>query len=115
MSNDNRMTATESPQNKFRLRWHEKSCANCRYFRIHTTGASCSECLFLGRSLGCASAGDTSVLLGWARERLCDGWKRRPSNWDEVSDKNPYWEDRYITRESLVRIRSRAGLEVFHG
>jgi len=91
---------------RFHLRFHDQSCANCRYFRIHTTGASDSECLALGRTLGTTRQNDISTLLGWARERLCELWAKRPRNWNIYSDgvdHNPHWVDPYIPREVTAR------------
>jgi len=99
-----------------KLRFHEKSCQTCRYFRIHKSGcytiykSGCytSSCLFLGRDLGITN--NYNNLPEWAKARVCDGWKRRPHTWLNVlQEKNPYWFDEYIPRESLLKIRKRAG------
>lgn len=92
------------------LRFHEQSCEKCRYFRIHTTGASTSECLLLGRSLGISGKGEYALLFGWARERICDGWKRRPKTWNIYStgvENSPYWKDAYVSRVTQKRLRKK--------
>jgi len=93
---------------KYSLRYHLKGCFNCRYFRTHKTEAFVSCCLFLGRDLGISNM-DTD-LIHWARERICDGWKRRPSTWNIYSEgvhKSPYWHDPYIPRKTQLKLDGR--------
>lgn len=93
-----------------RLRFQEKSCANCRFYREHKTSAVVSECLALGRTLGIQSANEAHILTQWARERLCDLWKKRPASWvifSEGVDKNPHFHDPYISRATNERRRAR--------
>ena len=40
------------------------------------------------------------------KARVCDGWKRRPKNWNYVVDYNPHWHDQYIPRETQINLRS---------
>lgn len=84
------------------LRFHRRSCFICRYYRLHGVG---SDCLLLGRMLSMTRRSYPD------RARLCDGWKRRPKNWNICADKNPYWEDLYITRETQIRLRKRLGIK----
>jgi len=82
------------------LKWHEKSCFTCkyfRYFRYPYIGICCasSECLRLGCTL--SITGD--VLHD--RARYCSLWEKRPKDWNPYTNKNPYWHDRYIPREEL--------------
>lgn len=93
------------------LRFHKESCGNCKYFRIHTQeSATVSECLLLGRTMGIAGQYESHHLTGWARERVCDFWTRRPNKWYIYTDKNPHWEDQYLTREFLMNRRKVLGL-----
>lgn len=100
------------------LRFHPQSCWMCRYFRIAcmappddygARSVSGSECILLGRTMGIGKS--VADLVGWARERVCDCWKRRPARWEVTVDGNPHWTDPYISRDSLVKIRARARLE----
>jgi hypothetical protein len=92
-----------------RLRYQDRSCDNCRYFRIHHgSDGWTSMCLLLGRDLGTAAT-DYNALDGWARERVCDGWSRRPKSWRIYSEglRSPYWDDPYLPRELNERRRKR--------
>jgi hypothetical protein len=94
----------------FPLRFHKRSCANCRYYREHETVAVVSECLLHGRTLGIAPANDRHWLATWARERLCDLWSRRPKSWRIFSkgvESNPHFRDPYLPRELNQRRRAR--------
>src|SRR5437879_10377749 len=91
---------------RFPLRYHRRSCANCRFYREHKTVAVVSECLLHGRTLGITDANSSYQLVAWARERLCDLWARRPKSWVIFSDgidKNPHFSDPYISRETNQR------------
>lgn len=55
------------------LKFHEKRCNNCRYYRIHRPT---TNCLLLGRTLSVYTNFYTDM------HRVCDGWKRLPSTWD---------------------------------
>lgn len=88
------------------LKFHAQSCFTCRYYRIHQHPSCASaECLLLGRSL---SSGTDSYA---DRARFCEGWKRRPKNWEVYTDKNPHWEDKHIPRETLLKLRVRLSLD----
>lgn len=90
------------------IRFHEKRCETCRYFRVHITGAAISCCLLLGRDLGITKPAQSPDLLTWARATVCDGWKHRPKRWDIYSDgasNSPYWKDPYVSREAQMRLR----------
>ena len=96
-------------------RYQEKACANCRFYRIHTTGATVSECLMLGRTIGMVppDAAYQQLLDAWAWGHLCDFWSRRPRNWDIYStgaDSNPHWKDPYYSRERIQRMKKRSGI-----
>lgn len=89
------------------LKFHEKSCLTCRYYRIGKFNPeSCvsSDCLLLGRTLSMTGREITD------RQRYCDGWKRRPKTWEYRVGYNPFWEDVYIPRETQIRLRKRAGI-----
>ena len=88
-----------------KLKFHGKRCNNCRYYRIHPP---VTDCLLLGRTLS-VCADDPYADM----HRVCIGWKKLPSTWNVRTDKNPFWEDKYISRESQKRIRKRVGIE--HG
>ena len=92
------------------LRYQEVCCGTCRYFRVDTRSSADSECILLGRTLGIASKGESHLVLGWANERYCDFWKRRPRKWQVYAEANPHWNDMYIKRETLIRLRKRRGL-----
>jgi hypothetical protein len=88
------------------LKFVEKCCATCRYWR-YWLGDNCpqggTECLLLGRSLSAAvSESDWSH-----KARYCNGWKKRPKEWCFRVDKNPYWNDPYISRITLLNLRRR--------
>lgn len=92
----------------FNLRYQDRCCLKCRYYREHKTGAWTSECLLIGRTLGIAE--HHNDLFYWALSRVCDGFKKRPGTWtitSEGTDKNPHWVDQYIPRERLERLRNR--------
>ncbi len=86
---------TEIPKLKF----HEKRCDNCRYYRIHQIS---SDCLLLGRTLSLAPASSYAD-----RARVCIGWKKRPKTWNIRCEKNPFWEDEYIPRKMQQNIRKK--------
>ena len=84
------------------FRAHEHSCFNCRYYRVHETGAAVSECLALGQTIGIVSAKNILMLADWAKQRICDVWARRPPSWNIYSkgvDNSPYWKDPYLPRD----------------
>jgi hypothetical protein len=92
------------------LKFHEQSCATCRYFRIHRTAASVSECLLHGRTLGITEGWGASMLIEWGRARLCDLWSRRPRSWNIFSEgveQNPHFHDPYLPRSVNERRRKR--------
>ena len=84
------------------LRFHKRDCFTCRYYRVHTTGATVSNCLLLGRMLSITGH-------PWDdRARVCDGWKRRPKTWNIYSkgtENDPFWHDPYISRTTQKRLR----------
>ncbi len=85
------------------LKFHEKRCDNCRYYRIHQAN---SDCLLLGRTLSIRTSGpycDTA--------RFCVGWKKRPKTWDIYARENPFWNDLYISRETQIRLREQKGIK----
>src|SRR3990167_7633490 len=91
---------------KTSLRFQDKCCGTCKFYRIHKTGCYSSECLLLGRTLGVTN--NANDHFDWGRGRLCDGWKKRPRTWrihSEGVEKNPYWLDPYLTRKYLQRLR----------
>lgn len=92
---------TRNAKSPPRLQFHERSCYTCRYYRQHE---STTECLLLGRGLGC----DTGHYAD--RARFCEGWKRRPKTWAIRADKNPYFDDAYISRKTQLRLRKRLGI-----
>jgi len=89
---------------KIELRFHKRDCYTCRYYRIH---GYCSECLLLGRTLTLRKGN----FFYSDRARLCDGWKRRPNTWNIYVKKNCYYSDKYIPRESQLKIRKRLGIK----
>lgn len=92
----------------FNLRYQEKCCFECRYYREHKTGAWVSECLLMGRTLSISP--DHGDLLDWGRSKVCDGFKKRPKTWrvwSEGVENNPHWKDPYIPRDQIERIRVR--------
>jgi hypothetical protein len=91
-----------------KLKFHEKSCQTCRYYRIgqNTPKSSIvSDCLLLGRTLSITGKESTD------RERYCDGWKRRPKNWVYWVKTNPFWVDEYIPRKTQIKLRKRMGIK----
>lgn len=84
------------------LRFHEKSCFLCRYYRIW--GIS-SECLLLGRVLSQCESSYAD------RARVCDGWKRRPKAWGVCCTGNPFWKDKYVSRVTQMHLRKRLGIK----
>ncbi len=88
---------------RLRLRYQEKSCANCRYYRV--LDGDIGDCLLLGRMM---AIGLSEMHQYVAFERVCDGWKRIPRTWDCRVVQNPFLHDPYISRESQERIRERA-------
>jgi hypothetical protein len=96
-------------ENITHLRYQDKSCTNCRYFRIIYGGyTDCSECLLLGRTLG---VGTSQSLCAWGRGRICDEWKKRPKTWNIDVPKNPYFHDPYLTRKYQQQLRRRVGIK----
>jgi hypothetical protein len=94
------------------MHYHDKSCATCRYFRVwQSTYASAGECLIRG-TIGMASKYQGGMVLGWARERYCDLWKKRPRKWSLYVERNPAFYDPYISRLTLLRLWRRLGLHV---
>lgn len=62
-----------------------------------------SYCLFLGRPMGVSN--NPRDLINWAMGTICDAWKKRPKTWSLVATDNPFWFDRYITRQTQRRFR----------
>lgn len=94
------------------LRYQEKCCGTCRYYRLHKTSAVTSDCLLLGRMLGINTS--ASDFFYWDMSRFCDFWAKRPKKWTVYSvgvDKNPHWVDPYLPRETLIQLRKRLRLE----
>ena len=94
-------------EGRLHFRFQEQSCANCRFYRTHTTTATSSECLLLGRTL---SLGELPFILPHDRARVCDGWKQRPRAWlihSDGHDTNPHWYDPYLPRAENQRRRAR--------
>lgn len=88
------------------LKFHEKNCNNCRYYRICIDqGSKHSVCLLLGRMLSFLGNPYDDM---W---RYCDGWKRQPIKWDIVCWENPFYSDKYIPRNSQIKIRKRVGIK----
>lgn len=93
------------------ITYHPQSCHTCRYFRVWISShAVDSECLLRGRTLGIASTspgmtGDTVLVEGWARERVCALWKRRPKTWRPYVHKNPHFFDPYVKRGTMRSLR----------
>ena len=84
----------------------DPACADCRYFRVHTTGADVSECLLLGRTLAISEG----AIERDKTRRCCSGWAERPIAWDIHScgvGASPFWEDPYISRERQHDLRFR--------
>jgi len=86
------------------LRFHEKRCNNCRYYRITRRGSEHSDCLLLGRMLSFINGPYADM------HRVCGGWKKLPKTWNIYTGKNPFWHDKYISRESQRKIRKRIGI-----
>jgi len=105
-----KMTTLTELENIVRLRYQDKSCTNCRYFRVFFSedgnSADTSECLLLGRTMG---IGEMCYLYGWGRGRICDGWKKRPKTWNIDVSKNPHFHDPYLTRKYQQQLRRRVG------
>jgi hypothetical protein len=60
-----------------------------------------SECLLLGRTL---AVSDNE----WDdRARVCGRWKQRPDKWIIYCTKNPHWDDVYVSRETLINLRTK--------
>jgi len=77
------------------LKFHEKCCSTCRYYRA---GEVVTDCLNLGRTL-------SMVGVPYADQaRYCDLWKKRPKTWIVYTNKNPFWEDEYIPRETQLNL-----------
>jgi hypothetical protein len=84
------------------LKFHEHSCFNCRYYRIHITGCTESLCLLLGQTLTLTNDAYPDLA------RFCDGWKRRPKTWNICTQgvkNNPFWRDPYIPRKTQLKLR----------
>ena len=86
-----------------KLKFHDKSCDNCRYYRIHQLN---SDCLLLGRTLSIRASNSYCD-----KARFCIGWKRRPKTWDIYNRKSPFWGDIYISRETQIRLRQQKGIK----
>ena len=85
-----------------KLKFHEHSCSNCRYYRIHITSCAAAVCLLLERTLSLKDDGCLDLA------RYCDGWKRRPKTWNICTQgvkNNPFWEDPYIPRKTQLKLR----------
>jgi len=92
------------------LRFHERSCATCRYYREHETVGAVSACLLHGYTLGSTEVHARGWLTTWARTRVCDLWSRRPKGWMIFSKgpgKDPHWFDPYLPRGLNHRRRNR--------
>ena len=91
------------------LKYHEKSCATCRYYRIwqQARSSESSDCLLRGRTLSIGRCNAYSDLA-----RYCDLWKRRPKNWEVNTRKNPHWLDKYYKRAQLEKMRKRLGIAI---
>jgi len=87
-------------QQEVNLRRVEKSCHSCRYFRLR---GDSSYCLFLGRIL--ATSDEPVDLVNWSMTTICDAWKKRPKTWNAIATDDPFWFDRYITRQTQRRFR----------
>ncbi len=85
-----------------KLKFHNKRCDNCRYYRIHQGN---SNCLLLGRLLTLRSGS-----FYCDRARVCSGWKKLPKTWDIYIAVNPFWLDPYISRTTQKRLRKRMGI-----
>jgi hypothetical protein len=80
------------------LKFHDKSCYTCKYYRGKSR---ISSCLNLGRDL--SITGDP-----WHdRARYCDLWEERPKEWLIYVQKNPFWYDPYIPRETQLLLKGR--------
>lgn len=89
------------------LKFHKQSCFTCRYYRTtKEVNFISSNCLLLGRML---SQSEDS----WHdRARFCCGWKQRPKTWSYFTGTDScFWKDVHYTRESLMRVRKRAGIK----
>ena len=92
------------------IRYHERSCGTCRYYREHETVGTVSACVLHGVTLGSTIALERGWLTVWAQARVCDLWSRRPKGWDIYSKgpgKNPHWNDPYLPRALNLRRRKR--------
>jgi len=94
----------------FKLKFVEKCCATCRYYRIgktHSdTSATVSHCLLLGRTLSLTGR------IADDRGRYCDGWKKRPKKWNcWYKNRDPYLDDPYISTKTIDNLRKRYRLE----
>jgi hypothetical protein len=88
-----------------RLRFQERCCLTCRFYRRHRTVATVSSCLLLGRDLAIMDPVDLDSV---DRTRVCDGWTKRPSTWSVASDgvdQNPFWKDPHLSRQWMHRLR----------
>ena len=60
-----------------KIKYHEKSCATCNNFAINNDNGNrqdISYCPLIG-SLACSM--DVEKLVGWAREKVCDEWRKQ--------------------------------------
>lgn len=96
-------------QSKLNLRYQDKSCRNCRYFRVtHQSPPNdtmTGDCLLLGRMM--SISGDRLQILEWSWNIVCDGWSKVPKNWKIDVYKNPFFYDPYIKRRSQKRLRNK--------
>lgn len=89
-----------------KLKFHEKSCSTCRYYRIHVSKySSTTDCLLLGRMLSFYTNPDQE------RAKYCDGWKKRPKRWEVRTKKSPFWHDKYIPPKTQINLRKRLGIK----
>ncbi len=92
------------------LKYQERCCYNCRYYRIWKKNINySSECLLLGRTLSLVSL---HVFLWSDGCRYCDLFKKRPSTWSTLSETNPYWSDTYYKRKTLERLRKKYHIDM---
>lgn len=96
------------------LRAVEQCCFKCRYYRLMVPEpgrgtAFGGQCLLLGRSLSIAN--DEEFCDDSDRQRVCDLWKKRPKKWEYKTEENPFWKDKYLSREKLISMRKHKGLQ----
>lgn len=94
------------------LRYQDKACITCKFYREHITVAITSECLLHGCTLSIAPNDSSYQQLfeSWSWMRLCDCWEKRPRKWvvrSTGASKNPHWVDPYLSRKWLKRLRNK--------